>query len=72
MDELAASTVADLILRPVLDLDGHGLGHGEADEAASENEKPADPVRFRRSAGFSFRSGGSVLVQHIGDTCLKT
>lgn len=60
MDELAASTVADLILRPVLDLDGHGLGHGVADEGSAENEKPADPVRFRRSAGFSFRSGGRI------------
>jgi integrase len=72
MDELAASTVADLILRPFFDLDGHENGHEDAEEASTEDKRPADPAHFRRSAGFSFRSGGSVLVQDIGNPSLKT
>jgi integrase len=39
MDELAASTVADLILRPFLDRDGHENGHKDADETSADDKK---------------------------------
>jgi integrase len=69
MDEAAATTVADLILGTPA---GHKSGHNGDDEGREKSEGPADLLRFRRSAGPSSSSGGSVLVQDIGDTCLKT
>ncbi|MFL6023914.1 MAG: tyrosine-type recombinase/integrase [Marmoricola sp.] len=60
MDELAANTVADLILRPKLDADGSILGSIESSQDLQENEEPADPERFRRSAGSSTCSGGRI------------
>lgn len=61
MDELAADTVARLILGPKVDeADGSILGSIAAKDGAQENEKPADLERFRRSAGSSSSSGGRI------------
>lgn len=61
MDELAADTVARLILGTSgAESDGSIIGSITADDAVQENEKPADPVRFRRSAGSSSCSGGRI------------
>ncbi|GAB3785172.1 site-specific integrase [Nocardioides ungokensis] len=63
MDELAADTVAKLILGGSVrktDPDGSILGSIEPDEPAQKNEEPADPERFRRSAGSSTCSGGRI------------
>lgn len=59
MDAAAANTVADLILTDE-EADGRTSGRTGAAEVLGKDEKPADPVRFRRSAGFSFRSGGRI------------
>jgi hypothetical protein len=74
MDQDAADTVAKLILaRPIveaeIEADGSILGSIEANEGPGESEEPADLERFRRSAGSSASSGGSVLVHDIPDTC---
>jgi integrase len=65
MDELAADTVARLILEtgaeePVTDPDGSILGSIDGAEAPEESEGPANLLRFRRSAGPSSSSGGGI------------
>lgn len=56
MDEAAASAVADLILNG----SGRKSGHDETDPLVARSEEPADPLRFRRSAGSSSSSGGRI------------
>jgi len=60
MDELAAATVADLIMGSERDGDGHASGHGSPIQTHQNNEKPADLADIRRSAGSSSRSGGRI------------
>lgn len=70
MDEAAANMVAALILadpevsKPETEAVGEGvvhkLVHNELDAAPQESEEPADPERFRRSAGSSSCSGGRI------------
>jgi len=65
MDQDAADTVAKLILaRPVIPAasaaDGSILGSIEPEETSEESKEPADPERFRRSAGSSICSGGRI------------
>jgi integrase len=62
MDESAASAVAALILgeSAAEETPGHKSGHNDVDERPQESEEPADPERFRRSAGPSSSSGGGI------------
>jgi hypothetical protein len=65
MDELAADTVARLILEtgaeePVTGPDGSILGSIDGAQAPEESEGPVDLLRFRRSAGHSSSSGGGI------------
>ncbi|WP_368737109.1 hypothetical protein, partial [Klebsiella pneumoniae] len=54
MDQLAAESIARMILTPAVadgDADGSILGSITEDASTKRNEEPADLLRFRRSAG---------------------
>jgi hypothetical protein len=72
MDEAAASSVAALILTAGNDV-GSGVSDTNGRISGRRNVEPqAEKALTRAKAQVSGGSGGSVLVQDIGDRCLKT